>query len=299
MRFVFVLQNNISGSAYMKGVLPSIGLQNSGIRSYSVVNESLDVDDIDENDVVIFVKYDLLKQAPLVKEKGAKVILDIVDSKGWKKHENNLDALIVNTRSQCEIIKNRDGFDRPILAVPHIMTNFTSDYLSQTRKPVIDEIKTVGYLGVSEQFTDMKVFNAYCQDNKMQWYTSQPDKHDNEKETLKLDLGCIYNFSETQRIVGSSTIAKPSGKLINMYSYGIPVLFSPYESYIEEISHSDFSDLLWCCCATPLAFFQKIEILKNNMNLYRELSDCAYEFSKRYHVSNTLNVYQDVIDLFK
>ena len=295
MKIIFVLQNLSSGSAYMRGILPTIGLRLSGLEADYVVAESFNPAKVNNSDIVVFVKYDNYNQSIVAKESGAKVFLDVVDSKKhWKRHKEHLDGLIVNTKSQIEIMKNIDKFDKPIIKIPHIMTNFLSNYEGQVRKQIPKEIKTIGYLGVSKTFTDMFLFEQFCKDSKLEWYVDQPSINTNQNSTLKLDLGCIHYLGDTERVGGTISISKPSGKLINMFSYGIPVLFTPYESYLDEIGNSEFSGLLWCCCNTAAAMFDKVNILRNNWDFYKELSDEAYEFSKKYHVSNAPGLYSEI-----
>jgi hypothetical protein len=297
MRLLFVVDGLKFGNAYIRGILPTIGLNKSGIRAEYVVANKFDPSSVGKTDTVVFVKYDRLNQAKLVKDTGARVILDVVDSKKhWKQHRDYLDGLIVNTRSQIEIIKNRDRFDKPILKIPHILTNFTSDLSGQVRKKSPPKMQTVGYLGVSESFTDMHIFKNFCVQIGLSWYSDQPSIDTNESCTLNLDLGCIYYCGDKERVGGTMSITKPSAKLLNMFSYGIPALFSPYESYLDDIGQSGYSDLLWCCCNTPEAMFDKIKIIRDSPKLYLELSDASYEVSKKYHISKTAEIYKDLIE---
>jgi len=296
MRIVFVLDGLKVGNAYIRGIIPTIGMKNEAVPAEYVVANNFNPSGARKDDVVVFVKYDRLGQAQAVKKTGARVILDVVDSKKhWKQHRDHLDGLIVNTQTQAEIIKNRDNFDKPIFKIPHILTNFKKDLQGQVRKQIPDKIKTVGYLGVPQTFTDMHLFQNFCSQNNLSWYTSQPSIDSNESATLKLDLGCIYFCGDVDRIGGTISISKPSAKLLNLFSYGIPALFSPYESYLDEIGKSDYPDLLWGCCNTPAAMFDKIKILKDNPKFYRELSNQSYEMSRKYHISNTVKIYKDLI----
>ena len=142
----------------------------------------------------------------------------------------------------------------------------------------------------------MDYFNHFCEKNNLKWYQSQPSVSDNENHTLKIDLGCINFTGDKERIGGTITVTKPSAKLLNLFSYGIPTLFSPYESYIDAIASYGFNDLLWCCCSTKEAMFDKINILIKDDKLYKELSDQAFDLSKNYHISNTMYIYKELID---
>ena len=101
MKIIFVLQNLSSGSAYMRGILPTIGLRLSGLEADYVVAESFNPAKVNNSDIVVFVKYDNYNQSIVAKESGAKVFLDVVDSKKHcKRHKEHLDGLIVNTKSK-------------------------------------------------------------------------------------------------------------------------------------------------------------------------------------------------------
>ena len=297
MSLVFVIDSMHAGNAYIRGILPVKGMKRHSIDARFEVASEFKPSSVSKDDTVVFVKYDRLGQSGEVKKTGAKVVLDVVDSKKhWKQHRNNLDALIVNTDTQSTIIKSRDCFEREIFKIPHIITNFEDDLIGQKRKALPEKINTIGYLGVDKTFTEMNSFADFCDKNNLRWHSSQPSIHSNESETLRLDLGCIYFIGDEERVGGTISISKPSAKLINLFSYGIPALFSPYESYLDAISSTGYLDLLWCCCNTKEAMFDKIKILSENRDLYKSLSDQAFEMSKHFHISNTLKVYKSLIE---
>ncbi len=294
---IFVLDGLKYGNAYIRGILPVKGMESHKVDAKYVVANQFDPTSVSRDDVVVFVKYDRLSQSKIVKDTGARVVMDVVDSKKhWKQHRDYIDALIVNTKSQIEIIKRRDSFDKPTMKIPHIITNFHDDMKGQTRKEIPSKLSTIGYLGVPETFTNMPAFREFCAKNGFIWKTEQPSIDTNELHTLQIDLGCIHYTGDVERVGGTLTISKPSAKLINLFSYGIPALFTPYESYLDEIGNSNYTDLLWGCCNTPSAMFDKVNILKDNMDFYRDLSDQAYDMSRKYHVSNTVEIYRDLIE---
>ena len=294
---IFILDGLKYGNAYIRGILPTKGLANHDIPVKYIVANQFDPTSVGKDDVVVFVKYDRLSQSKVVKESGARVVLDVVDSKKhWKQHRDYIDALIVNTKSQVEIIKRRDGFDKPIMKIPHIITNFSSDLKGQNRKNAPDKLSVLGYLGVPDTFTNMKLFEDFCLQNDYAWRTEQPSIDTNELATLQLDLGCIYYTGDKPRVGGTLSISKPSAKLINLFSYGIPALYTPYESYLDEVGASGYADLLWGCCNTPAAMFDKINILRDNMDFYNDLSNQAYDMSRKYHISNTKQIYKELIE---
>lgn len=296
MSLIFVIDSLHAGNAYIRGILPVKGLQKNNIDAQFVVASEFNPRSPSSKDTVVFVKYDRLGQSAQVKQSGARVILDVVDSKKhWKAHRENLDGLIVNTDTQMRIIRSRDNFKKPIFKIPHIVTNFADDLEGQTRKKLPQSIKSIGYLGVDKTFSEMDKFINYCNENNLSWHTSQPSIHSNESETLRLDLGCIYYVGDEERIGGTISSSKPSAKLINLFSYGIPALFSPYESYLDAIATTGHTELLWCCCNTKAAMFDKIKILMENHDLYTELSNKAFEMSKFFHISNTSVVYESLI----
>lgn len=297
MSIVFVIDDLTAGNAYIRGILPASGMINNKIDAKYCVANSFNPESVDDKDTVVFVKYDRLNQSSQVKKNGARVVLDVVDSKKhWMQHRDNLDALIVNTESSRHIIRKTHGFKGPIFKIPHILTNFNKDYIGQKRKKLPEKIKTIGYLGVSDTFTDSQLFHNFCKENNLNWYQNQPSINSNEETTLNLDLGCINFVHENKRIGGSYTITKPSAKVLNLFSYGIPALFSPYESYIDAIATYNHKELLWCVCGSKEAMFDKIKILQNDRQLYTQLSDSAFNLSKNFHISKTCHIYKEIID---
>lgn len=297
MSIIFVLDNLVAGNAYIRGMLVVMGMKAKSIDAEYVVAKDFNPTTVSENDTVVFVKYDRLGQSSEVKKQGAKVVLDIVDSKKhWFTHRDNLDALIVNTESSKSIIRNRFNFKKPIFKIPHILTNFSKDLASQKRKSLSSKPKTLGYIGVSETFTDSNFFENFCNSNGLKWYQSEASVATNDASTMEIDLGCINFSHESDRIGGTYTMTKPSAKLLNLFSYGIPALFSPYESYIDAISSYGYHDLLWCVCGSKHAMVDKVKILIDDHELYKAMSNMSYELSKNFHISNAVNIYKQLLD---
>jgi hypothetical protein len=297
MSIIFVLDNLVAGNAYIRGMLVVMGMKAKSIDAEYVVAKDFNPKTVNENDTVVFVKYDRLGQSSEVKKRGAKVVLDIVDSKKhWLAHRDNLDVLIVNTESSKSIIRNRFDFKKPIFKIPHILTNFSKDLTGQKRKSLPIKPRTLGYIGVSETFTDSKFFENFCNSNSLRWDQRGASVATNESSTMEIDLGCINFSHESDRIGGTYTMTKPSAKLLNLFSYGIPALFSPYESYIDAISSYNYHDLLWCVCGSKHAMIDKVKILIEDQELYKALSSMSYELSKNFHISNTVNIYKQLLD---
>ena len=297
MSLIFVLDSLSAGNAYIRGILPVNSMVANNIDAKYVVASEFKPSRVSSEDTVVFVKYDRLFQSKAVKYQGASVVLDIVDSKKhWKQHRDFIDALIVNTESQRKILINFDNFTKPIFKIPHILTNHYEDLKGQLRKQLPKSPKTIGYLGVKDTFSEMDEFESFSNANGYEWYHSQPNIYNNEIETLKLDLGCIHFTEDKQRVGGTLTNTKPSAKLINMFSYGIPVLFTPYESYLDAISLAGFEDLYWCCCSSKHAMYDKISILSKDSEFYKHLSNLSYELSRNYHIYKGTQIYKDLID---
>jgi hypothetical protein len=296
VKILFVLDGLGAGNAYIRGILPSRGIKS--IKTDYVDASDFNPSTVSKEDTVVFVKYDKLNKSSLVKKTGAKVVLDVVDSKKhWMQHRGNLDALIVNTKSSELIIRNRFNFEKPIFKIPHILTNFSKDLLSQERKQLPERPRTIGYMGVNETFSDPQEFQKFAESNNMRWYQSSPNIHTNESLTKELDLGCIYFDERKERIGGTLTMTKPSAKLLNLFSYGIPALFTPYESYVDAVIGNEL--LSWCICASKEAMFDKVKIIYENPSLYKALSKESFNLSKKYHISNADSIYNDLLNFVR
>ena len=300
MKITFILDNLHAGNAYIRGILPVMGMKNLDIDASYIEASKFKPELVEKNETVVFVKYDRLNQSKIVKQKGGRVILDVVDSKKhWMGIRDYIDALIVNTDSSEMIIRNRFNFEGEIFKIPHIITNFTKDLEGQVRKKLPKVPKNLGYIGVSETFTDNLFFKSFCDENDMNWLFTSASVSSNENSSLQIDLGCINFTHEKERIGGTYTMTKPSAKLINLFSYGIPALFTPYESYLDAIVSYGDKKLLWCVCPTKYAMLDKVKILIENPDLYHDLSDRSFALSRKLHISETKNIYSEIIDYAK
>jgi len=295
---IFVITNADSGSAFMRGTFISKVLHKKGYKVSLVLDRDLNVADINEEKTVVFVKYDMLCLSKKIKERGGRVVFDVVDSKKhWLEHQENIDTIIAGSNVHIQHMKNISSFKGLFFRIPHVITNTCKDYELQYRRQLGNEIKKIGYVGTPSTFTDTNDFYQYCNENNMSWFSGMPTPRlgNNADMTMPLDLGCIHYTHEKQRFGGTITSTKPATKLMNFFSFGIPTLFTHYDAYVEEIVRYDYHDLLWCLCNSKQSMFDKINILKNNIELYKDLGEQSFQLSRNFHVSKIEKIYKPLL----
>jgi hypothetical protein len=282
----------------MRGVFTSKALNSIGYKTSCILDKDLDVEKIESEKIFVFVKYDNLGLTEKVKQKGSTVVFDIVDSKkSWLEYKSNIDFVIAG--SDVHIQHIRSNFSGECLRIPHVITNTCDNFKLQFRKSLESEIKTIGYIGTPKTFTDPNDFHNYCVSNDMKWLMGMPTvtANNNIQMTTCVDLGCIYYTHEKQRFGGTVTSTKPATKLMNFFSFGIPALFTHYDSYVEEIVRYGYHDLLWCLCNSKHSMFDKIKILRRDNSFYKSLGDQSFELSRNFHVSKIEEIYKPLLQL--
>jgi hypothetical protein len=114
-----------------------------------------------------------------------------------------------------------------------------------------------------------------------------------EQHTLQLDAGLIYVNTEIESrgLSYHDTISfKPTTKLINILSYGIPCLCVAYESYKEIIKKEP--ELEWLIIKDLDHAFSKIDKMRSKRAVLERMSDLSYNVANQYHLDNCSKYYQ-------
>lgn len=304
MRFVFVVFKSSgrprTGSQHMRGYAVIEALKRQGVETHIVTHENLQDAPIDKNSVCIVIKVVMPSTVAHIKKRGATIAYDIIDNWNWKvfnmtQTERNFTKLLAfdtviatNKAHAAHIAKYHNG---KIVIIPHLHTN-----VNRKRKG-LNDIKTIGYIGQNEQFALTKEMTQYCNNNGLQWYqTNGGDYQTVEQETLKLDVGLIYatNAMQSEDLNYEYVMKfKPATKLINYFSYGIPALFNPTVSFMEAISSDPV--LKYLVVNTPEDIYKKINELRENIELYKDLSNRCFSLSETYHLDNAKRFYTQLV----
>jgi hypothetical protein len=304
MRFVFIVYEAKgkprTGSQHMRGYAIVDALKRQGVETHVVTHEDLRNAPIDKHSICIIVKAitpDIVSHA---KKRNATVVYDMIDNWNWKVLNMpqtvkgmplsfGFDVVIANNKAHAAHISKY--YNGRITIIPHLHTNI------HRKRKSIDVINTIGYIGLDKQFALTKEMTQYCNNNKLQWYQANGGDYQTvEQETLKLDVGLIYatNAMQSEGLNYEYVMKfKPATKLINYFSYGIPALFNPTIAFIEAIESDP--KLKYLIVNTPIDIYNKINELRENNTLYKDLSNRCFSLSEIYHLDNAKRFYSQLV----
>lgn len=290
MRYIFVLHNFTTPSQVMRGVNIAKELNRCGIEAHCVTQGDLKSIKIDKKTICIMVKvFDKSVVNYVRKHKGI-IVYDQVDKfDDWDILKTEFDYIIACNESHIDKIKSINSKSKVVL-IPHLHV------VTKPRK-FITGINTVGYVGQIIQFCMEDEIKKYCTRNRLKWYVSEgniPKTY--ESETLNVDLGVIYvddtvHKNSTKHVLNYKNIVKykPATKITNYFSYGIPCLFVPYNSFLEVIKPKP--NLNYLVVNNKDEVLKKIDELRSNQQLLTSLCDDCYELGQQYNISMAKNYY--------
>lgn len=298
MRYTFCTIDHVAATAWLRAGLivayqHAIGNSKKFRWVFGKNNIEDSLSNATKDDCFIFIKRfnneiysDTLLRA---RDKCGKIILDTSDDFS----EENLgiwtqinDAVICDTNSAVSVLDNQ-GF-KNIIKIDHIHSNCTKEF-SQKRKR-INALNVAGYVGLPQQLSNSEKISSFFTKRGLAWYQASPNISNNEYHSAILDLGIIYHDEKMKLRL------KPHNKLMNLYSYGIPVFFSPYESYLEVTK--EVPELQQMCVSSCEEIFSKFEELFYNQN-FQKNSNAAFELSKNYHVTQYERCYRSLINFIE
>ena len=246
-----------------------------------------------KDDCVVFVKTlyeeDLVKQ---IRDRCGLVILDPSDDTRIKERlywKDLVDGVLYDTdyqKTQLELL----GYKNP-LEVKHLHSNFDSNF-KQIRK-LQSPIHIVGYLGLTQQFDNLEDAVKKITNVGLGWYQASPNPKTNNIHTTRLDCQIVHVNKTENREYALKT--KPHNKLINCLSFGIPTIYSPYDSYLKAVK--SYPTLEWLCDESLDNKIKKLLMMIFDQNLHKKACDESFDLSRRYHVSNYQNCYEGMFQL--
>ena len=223
------------------------------------------------------------------KERCGKVILDISDD--FSDGKTSLwtevaDAILYDTDHADQLLEKKGYKNR--IKINHLHSNFDQNF-SQLRK-IINSPKKIGYLGLQSQFSKSQEIIKFVTGFGFGWYQANPNLQNNNLHTAELDMQIVFNENNSD-----SLRLKPHNKLMNAYSFGIPTLFSPYDSYVEVTKNSQV--LSQFCCHGLEDLKEKFAFIVSNEDLFKHASEECFALSTQYHVSKYETCYSGLFRL--
>jgi len=228
-----------------------------------------------ENDVCIYVKCVPPEDFP------EHSYIDVVDSKrlvNWAIEHPQIGVIAISKTARTYLMQKLKRDD--IHLIPEHHCNFK--HILRTRK----DVTTVGYMGarvggkfpedIHERFTEIGLEFKYTR-----------------KYKTRGDVVAFYNSIDIQVMVKymrhkAIVRLKNPLKLANAGSFGIPSVAYPETAFIEEFGG--------CFIETKTidGMLLQCEKLKNDRNLYKEMSDKALSRSEGYHINKIAPLYYEL-----
>ncbi len=235
------------------------------------------------NDVCIFVKCyptdDLLNSV-------AKVYVDVVDSYAvipWLRSHPTANAIAISYKGSKYLSKE---LDRQVPVIIEHHCNF------ERIRRVMVKLRVVGYVG------ELELFHLNIAAVKQQLGTIGMEFVYLDKFKCRKDICDFYRKIDVQLTFRRDTdgYGKTTGmlknplKLANAGSFGIPTVCYPEVTYVDE----------WDGFFVPItnvdALLYVLDNLKQDLNMYADLSNRVFAHAERYHIDNIAPMYLRLLE---
>jgi len=222
-----------------------------------------------ENDTCIFVKYH-----PWVKLN--KMYFDIIDAhKEFKWVKRNPECPVIAISKTAETYL-KENFKNPIVFIPQHHCNFRR--VKRNR----EEVRVAGFCGTEHTF---KPFEQEIREKlskigmELNFYHSYNNYHDVVRFYQTIDIQIIW------RNTGYLDVLSNPLKLSNAGSFKIPTVSFPETNFVVEYDK----------CFLPATsiddLIDKVKELRDDNNLYLNISEAAEKRAENYHISNVAKIY--------
>ena len=228
-----------------------------------------------ENDTCIYVKCIPPEDFP------EHSFIDVVDSKrlvNWAIEHPQIGVIAISKTARTYLMQKLKRDD--IHLIPEHHCNFK--HILRTRK----DVTTVGYMGA-------RTGSEFPEDIKERFAEIGLDFKYTRKYKTRGDVVAFYNSIDIQvmdKYMRHKAIVRLKNplKLANAGSFGIPSVAYPEINFIEEfkdcfVEAETIDEMLLQC-----------EILKNNGEFYKKMSDKALSKSQEYHISKIAPLYYEL-----
>jgi hypothetical protein len=299
IRYTFCTADLGAGTAWLRAGMIASYMNVEGKRecrwiSYDQVSESLET--AGKDDCYIFLKPGSIKEEVLkAKQIVRNIILDpsdyesgVNDNPFWK---DAADLVLYDTDHQRSFFEGA-GI-KSLAKIRHLHSNFdlkNNNGLSQIKKK-IDSIQTVGYMGLASQIDENSKIVDLITRSGLGWYQASPNPLNNIYHTQLIDCQIVHVNKESRR---NTLVMKPHNKMMNCFSFGIPCVFSPYDSYMETVR--GIESLEWLAADTVDKKISKIINLAQDRQLLAAVTNQSFELSLNYHVSKYETCYSKLFE---
>lgn len=252
MRVLFLSKHSKIASNVMRGKTVSKQLSSMEIKTSSITFKIFKIFKkyyLYKYDIFVFIKRLDLELAEVIKKHGKTIVVDIVDNYDfdkeslWSKDNSFVDYYIANTQAHRNFTSKRFNINSErIFVIEHHHSNLNNI----TKK--VEAIKTVGFIGASEQFNKSERLMKFLNNHNLNFYIPEKSPISNKEavdETLKLDcfiLNVDKNIKNSAENIYDYILKfKPAQKILLPFSIGIPTILAPYISYIEAVNEADYS----------------------------------------------------------
>jgi hypothetical protein len=259
--------------------------------------ERIDTNIVRDCNEIIFVRNFLPGLAQQLRSTGKRVGFDLLDRPvadvhklyrtgiddpqvDWSVYSNiPCDFLIVNNDlTKRMILEHRR--DLSVHVIPHHSCNFKE---VENDKP--EKIKTVGYVGLSDQISHQEEIRNYLMNLDVELVVTNPQsRHEVIEAHKKIDVGLIFlNRGDYYENVLKF---KPNTKLTNFQSFGIPTIACGYQSFLE------FGGDAFLRVETLQNVFDALKNVIENSDLRNSLSAAGLENAKKLSIKNIAELYR-------
>jgi hypothetical protein len=239
----------------------------------------------------IFIRSLDRNQAAFLKQRGCKVVFDILDRPVADIHEclrtgNSFSWSRYNIPEVDEFIVNNDLIKKELELATGKMCTIIPHHAVGSSDRCKKSIRTAGYIGLVDQLDRKEQIEKVCKKFGIDFISENPETREGCIRALeKIDLG-IINLEKSDRS-GPVLKYKPNTKLTNFQSFGIPTISVPYSSF------SEFGAGAWVS-TQDADFLQSLEQFLDSSNLQERVAEISRDSianSKQFTLESISEIY--------
>lgn len=231
------------------------------------------------------IGFDVIDRAVASLHRQQKSNSDLTEIDWSEFHDERINFYILGTTSAKIQLSPHLSKDQQIFIIPHHAAP-----PAPVLKSSSDSVKTVGYIGTSDQLMYQDEIRKFCKERGAELITSHPNTREEVINLLsKIDVGIA--FVERNNRTGYVIDYKPNTKLSNFQCFGIPSVVTEYDSFVE------FGDNCYLPGNSKEEFFQNLERLFNEKTLRESLSSRGLTVGKDLVLSKVKDYYLSMIEL--
>ena len=282
MHVTFLMQSYKRPSSVVRGSQISAYLEDSSVCTYDDMMRKLPK----ERSIIVVIKNHNTDIAGILKGMGHIIVYDVVDAPTYNYDErsyrdfNIYDAVIATSLKSAASIQER-ATKTKVIAIPHHSMNFENNV-----NPIREENLLVGYIGGFSHNNHIEKLQSMIRARGARFEVINPTTREEcVKAYQNYDISFSYTDSQKNREL------KPNEKLTNGQSFGVPMVCSPHQSYIEYGGQAGDS---WLVADTGDQFVQGVEELIVNSTLRTKIRTAGLAAAEPLHVSKVAKMYDEL-----